>query len=201
MTAAMTASATDPRADAQRLFRQVMGRFATGVTVVTTRVGDETFGMTANAFMAGSLEPMLCLVSINHTAQMHGRLRLAGHYGVSFLSQEQQHLAAHFAGKRLERVIPDFELRGRPPSGTSKGRPPSGTSKGRTPILKRAVAAVTADVVDTAACGDHTLFIGSLTSLVLGDATPPLLFHGGRYARLDWRPSAVPGDVVPPEFW
>ena len=125
-----------------------MGRFATGVTVVTTRIGDETFGMTANAFMAGSLEPMLCVVSINQRAQMHGRLRQAGHYGVSFLSQEQQHLAAHFAGKPIEGLVPDFEL------------------AERTPILKRAVAAVTADVVNTAECGDHTLFIGRITGLI-----------------------------------
>jgi flavin reductase (DIM6/NTAB) family NADH-FMN oxidoreductase RutF len=178
----MTAIAsTDARADAQRSFRQVMGRFATGVTVVTTRIGDETFGMTANAFMAGSLDPMLCVVSINHTAQMHARLRTAGHFGVSFLSQEQQHLAAHFAGRRLERLAPDFELRG------------------RTPVLKRAAAAVSADVVDTASCGDHTLFIGSLTSLSLGEATRPLLFYAGRYARLDWR--APLDGVEPPEFW
>ncbi len=168
--------------DERRLFRQVMGRFATGVTVVTTRIGEETFGMTANAFMAGSLEPMLCVVSINRTAQMHGRLRLAGHYGVSFLSQEQQHLAAHFAGKRLDGLVPDFEL------------------NGRTPILKRAVAAVSADVVDTVDCGDHTLFIGSVNGLLLGDnATPPLLFFGARYARIDAR---APIDrAEPPEFW
>jgi flavin reductase (DIM6/NTAB) family NADH-FMN oxidoreductase RutF len=178
----MTAIASaDARVDAQRLFRQVMGRFATGVTVVTTQVGDETFGMTANAFMAGSLEPMLCVVSINQTAQMHARLRTAGHFGVSFLSQEQQHLAAHFAGKRLERVAPDFELRG------------------RTPILKRAAAAVTAGVIDTASCGDHTLFIGTIASLTLGETTRPLLFYGGRYARLDSR--APPDNVEPPEFW
>ena len=98
-------------ADRQRLFRQVMGRFATGVTVVTTRLGNETFGMTANAFMAGSLEPMLCVVSINHSAQMHARLRQAGHYGVSFLSQEQQHLAAQFAGKRIEGLAPELANR------------------------------------------------------------------------------------------
>jgi flavin reductase (DIM6/NTAB) family NADH-FMN oxidoreductase RutF len=177
----MTAIAIDARLAAQRRFRQVMGRFATGVTVVTTRVGDETFGMTANAFMAGSLEPMLCVVSINHAAQMHTRLRTAGHFGVSFLSQEQQHLAALFAGYRLERLIPDFELRG------------------RTPILKRAVAAVTADVVDTASCGDHTLFIGSVTSLASSEATLPLLFYGGRYARLDWRTPL--DDLEPPAFW
>jgi flavin reductase (DIM6/NTAB) family NADH-FMN oxidoreductase RutF len=167
--------------DPQRLFRQVTGRFATGVTVVTTSLDGATFGMTANAFMAGSLAPMLCVVSINHTAQMHARLQAAGHYGVSFLSQEQQHLAAHFAGKRLDGLLPDFEQRG------------------RTPILKRAVAAVTADIVTTADCGDHTLFVGSVTSLVMGEATRPLLFYGGRYARLDWR---APIDAAePPEFW
>ena len=172
---------TGPHAD-HRLFRQVMGRFATGVTVITTRYGEDTFGMTANAFMAGSLDPMLCVVSINHTAQMHGRLRSTGHFGVSFLSQEQQHLAGQFAGKRLDGVVPDFELRG------------------RTPILKRAIAAVTADVVDTAECGDHTLFVGSIKELILGDdAASPLLFFGGRYARIDAR--APIDQAEPPEFW
>jgi flavin reductase (DIM6/NTAB) family NADH-FMN oxidoreductase RutF len=133
---AIPLAAIDPRAARQRLFRQVTARFTTGVTVVTTRIGDETFGMTANAFMAGSLEPLLCVVSINRTAHMHGRLRLAGHYGVSFLSQEQQHLAAHFGGKRLVGgLVPDFEL------------------YGPTPVLKHAVAALTADIVDSAECG------------------------------------------------
>lgn len=189
----MTATAlarTDERAEAQRLFRQVMGLFATGVTVVTTRLHGETFGMTANAFMAGSLEPMLCVVSINHTAQMHGRLRAAGHYGVSFLTEDQQHVAAHFAGKGIAGLAPNFELRG------------------RTPILERAAAAVTADVIDTAECGDHTLFVGRITSLSAGDAAQPLLFYGGRYARLDCRATfGSPGSaaaldtVALPQFW
>ena len=171
----------DSLAEAQRRFRQVMSRFATGVTVVTTQLGDEIFGMTANAFMAGSLEPMLCVVSINHTAQMHARLKSAGHYGVSFLSQEQQHLAAHFAGKRLERVAPDFEYRG------------------QTPILKRAVGAVTAQVLETAECGDHTLFIGRVESLIVAEAARPLLYYGGRYVRVDPR-GPIDADE-PPEFW
>lgn len=180
----------DAHGEAQRLFRQVMGRFATGVTVVTTRIGDETFGMTANAFMAGSLEPMLCVVSINRTAQMHARLLTARHFGVSFLSQEQRHLAAHFSGKRLEPLVPEFELRG------------------RTPIVKRALAAVTADLVETARCGDHTLFMGWITALELGDVDKPLLFYGGRYGRLDSHAalqgprSGVPLDAdEAPAFW
>jgi len=170
----------DLQAEQQRLFRQVMGRFATGVTVVTTRTGAETFGMTANAFMAGSLEPMLCVVSINRAARMHARLIEAGHYGVSFLSQEQQHLAAHFAGKRFEGLAPEFDLRG------------------STPIVKRAVAAVTAAIIQTAECGDHTLFIGAVQELVMGAAARPLLFYNGRYGRLDTPPLE---DADPPEFW
>jgi flavin reductase len=180
MSALPALSTHDLLAHQQRLFRQVMGRFATGVTVVTTRIGTETFGMTANAFMAGSLEPMLCVVSINRTSRMHGRLLQAGHYGVSFLSQEQQHLAGHFAGKRLEGVAPDFELHG------------------HTPIIKRALGAVTADIVDTAESGDHTLFIGRIQELVMGTTARPLLFFGGRYGRLDIPPL---DEAEPPEFW
>jgi flavin reductase (DIM6/NTAB) family NADH-FMN oxidoreductase RutF len=178
---AAPAAVRDLRVEQQRLFRQVMGRFATGVTVVTTRIGDETFGMTANAFMAVSLEPRLCMVSINHTAQMHGRLLDARHYGVSFLTEVQQHFAAHFAGKRFHGLTPDFEL------------------VGRTPILKRSLAAVTADLAETLECGDHTLFVGRVNETIVHDAGRPLLFFGGRYARLDVR--APIDDVEPPEFW
>ena len=180
MSAAPTAVSSS-HAERQLLFRHVMGRFATGVTVVTTRVGEETFGMTANAFMAGSLEPMLCIVSINRKAQMHERLRQAGHYGVSFLTQEQQHFAAHFAGKRLHGLTPDFEVRG------------------RTPVLKRSLAAVTAEVAETVECGDHTLFLGRIDDLIVRDAARPLLFFGGRYARLDV--GAPIDDAELPEFW
>jgi flavin reductase (DIM6/NTAB) family NADH-FMN oxidoreductase RutF len=163
------------------MFRQVMGRFATGVTVVTTRLGDDVYGMTANAFMAGSLDPLLCVVSIKRTAAMHERLVAARHYGVSFLSLEQQHFAAHFAGRRIERLAPEFD------------------ALGRARILKRAVAAVAADVIDTADCGDHTLFIGRITDMALGAAERPLLFYGARYARLT-RFSQI-ADDEPPEFW
>lgn len=175
-----SASARPLEDDPQRLFRDVMARFATGVTVVTTRIGDENFGMTANAFMAGSLEPPLCVVSIRRAALMHGRLTTAGHYGISFLGERQRHFAAHFAGRPLERFTPEFELRG------------------RTPVLRRALATVTASVVDTADCGDHTLFIGAIDSLTRGADEPPLLFFAGRYGRLA-RSAAL--EPTPPGFW
>jgi flavin reductase (DIM6/NTAB) family NADH-FMN oxidoreductase RutF len=180
----MAATANSPdgvSTDTQRVFRQVMGRFATGVTVITTSVAGETFGMTANAFMAGSLEPPLCVVSIGRSAQMHGRLQVAGHFGVSFLSQEQQHFAAHFAGRRIEKLTPAFELHG------------------RTPVLKRAVASITAEIEQSADCGDHTLFIGRITSMTAADTARPLLFYAGRYAQIDWRNPIE--HVEPPQFW
>lgn len=169
------------RSDTQRLFRHVMGRFATGVTVVTTRIGADVYGMTANAFMAGSLEPLLCVVSISRSAAMHARLLAAGHYGVSFLSVEQSHFAAHFAGKRLEHFAPEFD------------------ALGSVPILKRSLAAVAADILDAADCGDHTLFIGRIIDLTVGASERPLLYYGGRYGRLA-RFSQTAGDE-PPEFW
>jgi flavin reductase (DIM6/NTAB) family NADH-FMN oxidoreductase RutF len=178
---AAAAAVSNSQAERQLLFRQVMGRFATGVTVVTTRVGDETFGMTANAFMAGSLEPMLSVVSINRTAQMHGRLRQAGHYGVSFLTEVQQHFAAHFAGKRLHGLTPDFEV------------------CAGTPILKRSLAAVTAEIVEAVECGDHTLFVGRIKDLIVREGARPLLFFGGRYGRVDV--GAPLDDADQPEFW
>jgi flavin reductase (DIM6/NTAB) family NADH-FMN oxidoreductase RutF len=178
LTEARAATPHDPAS--RQLFRQVMGRFATGVTVVTTTGSNQIYGMTANAFMAGSLDPMLCVISINRTAQMHERLLRAGHFGVSFLSEWQQHLSAHFAGQRLGAIGPEF------------------TYRGLTPILARAVAAVTADVVDTTECGDHTLFIGQINHMETAVGRP-LLFYRGRYARIDLSNSIEEAD--PPEFW
>jgi flavin reductase (DIM6/NTAB) family NADH-FMN oxidoreductase RutF len=163
-----------------QLFRQVMGRFATGVSVITTTVDDQVYGMTANAFMAGSLDPMLCVISINRSAQMHERLVRSGQFGVSFLSEWQQHLSAHFGGRQLEKLRPEF------------------TFLGTTPVLTRAIASLAASVVSTAACGDHTLFIGRLTHMETAPGRP-LLYYGGRYARVD--SSNGSESVDPPEFW
>jgi flavin reductase (DIM6/NTAB) family NADH-FMN oxidoreductase RutF len=146
-----------------QLFRTVMGRFATGVTVVTTSLDGEVFGMTANAFMAGSLAPPLCVVSIARAARMHSRLHAAGFFGVSFLSHEQRPLSDHFAGRSILRAPPEFG------------------HLGRTPFVAGAVGAVSAEIVDIAECGDHTLFIGRILDMQADD-DEPLLFYGGRYA-------------------
>jgi flavin reductase len=169
------ASAIDPK-----LYRSIMGRFATGITVITTEAGGEPHGMTANAFMAGSLEPPLCVISVRKEARLHDYVSSCGRYGVSFLTEEQQHLSDHFAGRRLPGVAPEF------------------VDVDGLPVLHRALAVIVADVVDTADCGDHTLFIGRI-SRMQASSGPPLLFYSGRYARID---NSDPIErISPPTFW
>ena len=96
---------------AAREFRQVMGRFATGVTVVTTVEKETVHGMTANGFLSVSLRPPLVLVSLGR-CRMNEMLPRSGRYGVSVLSHEQRHFAAHFAAQKAS-----------PSSPSSPGRP------------------------------------------------------------------------------
>jgi flavin reductase (DIM6/NTAB) family NADH-FMN oxidoreductase RutF len=148
------------------LFRKVMSRFATGVTVVTTEIRGEIFGMTANAFMAGSLSPPLCVISVGRRAKMHARLAASRKFGVSFLSEQQAPVAQHFAGRAVAPVEPAFR------------------QLGAVPVLAGSAGVVAADVVGTAECGDHTIFMGRIVELAVEDHSP-LLFYAGVYAALD----------------
>ena len=104
------------------MFRQTLGRFASGVTVITAADGDERRGMTASAFVSVSLTPPLILVSVDHRAQMHALLSRpeVGRFGVSVLSAAQRHLSDHFAGRPgPEEAVPWFTHEGLPLIGGS----------------------------------------------------------------------------------
>ena len=150
---------TDPHA-----FRDTLGRFASGVTVVTTVVSGEVHGMTANAFVSVSLNPPLILVSVDNRAKMFDLLGESGRYGVSILSKEQEVFSNHFAGW-VQEVEPEF------------------TWQLETPLLKGAVAHIVADVKDVHPAGDHTLFVGEVQHLDAFDGEP-LLYFTGKYGRL-----------------
>src|SRR3972149_8399468 len=85
-------------------FRRVMGQFATGVTVVTTRLGNEVHGLTANAICSVSLEPLLVLVCGDHAADTHPMLEKSGVFAVNILSHEQEDLSRLFAGPTEEKA-------------------------------------------------------------------------------------------------
>src|SRR2546427_6564874 len=95
-----------------RAFRNALGRFATGVTVVTTAVADGVHGMTANAFTSVSLDPPLVLISVGKQARMHAHILQTTRFGVSVLSQDQVAVAWSFAGRPQEGPQPVFQWRG-----------------------------------------------------------------------------------------
>ena len=141
--------------------RQVMGRFATGVTVVTTIEKDTIHGMTANGFLSVSLRPPLVLVSLGR-CRMNEMLPRTGRYGISVLAQDQDHFAAHFAAQRPSPVNPQFVWR--------EGLP----------LLDGALAHVACRIVDAHRAGDHVLWIGEVEHLYHRDGEP-LLFYTGRF--------------------
>ena len=147
-------------------FRKTLGMFATGVTVLTTRVGEQVHGMTANAFMSVSLRPPLVLISIDRRARLGAMLHEGTRFGVSVLEAKQTGLSDRFAG-RVADDVPDaaFEV------------------VADTPLVEGALAHLVARVVRSYWGGDHSLFLGQVEFARYG-AGRPLLFHGGRYERL-----------------
>lgn len=162
------------------LFRRVMGAFPTGVTVIAAQDGEQIRGMTANAFMSGSLEPPLCIVSIARRAQMHDVMDSARHFGVSILSESQEAMSDHFAGRPNPDLRIEFDL------------------SRAAPILREACGHIVAETVARHDCGDHTLFIGHILEM-RDEGRAPLVYHGGKYASLVYPEKPAPYPVI--DFW
>ena len=161
-------------------FRRTLGMFATGVTVLTTRVAEQVHGMTANAFMSVSLLPPLVLISIDRRARMGALLHEGTRFGVSVLEARQTGLSDRFAGRISEDVPePTFEV------------------VHETPLVEGALAHLIARVVRSYWGGDHSLFLGQVEFARYGEGRP-LLFHGGRYERLTEDPRVF--SLLPPEL-
>src|SRR5579863_10395314 len=81
----------------QAEFREAMGSFATGVTVITVDYEGEVHGMTANAFSSVSLDPLLVLVCVDHRARTHAHLHARKRFGVNVLADDQQVVSEYYA--------------------------------------------------------------------------------------------------------
>ena len=152
-----------------RDFRTALGRFGSGVTIITAHHEDHTHGMTANAFVSVSLDPPLVLVSLDNRSHMHQILPRAGRYGVSVLAEHQEELSNHFAGKTVAGLEPAFTMRD------------------GIPLLDRALAHFIVAVTEVHPAGDHTLYLGRVEHLAWRDGQP-LLFYAGRYQQLRAHP-------------
>ena len=151
-------------------FRSVLGRFASGITVVTTRYGEQRDGgMTVRAFCSVSLEPPLVQICVDRSSSIHGALKSASRYGVSILAAEQEALSRRFATAESTRRFDGIGYR----------RGESGVV-----LLDDALAHLECRIVASHEVGDHTMFVGEVESAT-ARSVRPLLYYRGGYAQLE----------------
>ena len=153
--------------DSQAL-RQIMGHFATGVTVITTKDRAGTpFGLTANAFTSLSLNPPLVLICIDKAVQCYPCFEESKLFAVNLLSEEQEEISRRFATKGIEKF-----------AGIKWHPSESGIA-----LLDGAMGHIECKVVHSYDGGDHTIYVGEITDAAAsGDR--PLIFFKGKYYRL-----------------
>ena len=149
-------------------FRRTLGRFATGVTVITARGRDgEPLGMTISSFNSVSLDPPLILWSLSLQSPNLEAFRNASHYAVNVLASGQQALSDRFASRRSDRFA---DL-------------PRHVGQAGVPLLDACCAWFECSHEAHYAGGDHLIFVGRVEHFAQGEAAP-LIFHNGCYARL-----------------
>ena len=152
----MTQQQTDTRA-----LRNALGRFATGVAIVTAIDPDgQPIGLTVNSFSAVSLEPALVLWCLDNNSHNLGCFRSASHHAINILSVDQEELSNRFAGLQWQ------------------------AGAGGAPLFNGCCA--TFEVANEAihAAGDHTIFVSRVEKFSEITDLAPLLFHAGQYAKL-----------------
>jgi flavin reductase len=150
-------------------FRQAMGCFATGVTIITLDLDGEVHGMTANAFASVSLDPLLVLVCVDHNTRTHAHLHAKKRFGINVLSEEQRAISEYYA--RPVRTHEHAEEE----AGARFDRTQHGT-----PMLHGALAYLECRLHSAQEAGDHTIFIAEVEDGVVREGEP-LLFFRGKY--------------------
>ena len=166
----MTTPPPEPTSDA---FRQAMGRFATGVVVMTAVVDGVDHAMTANAVTSVSLDPLLLLVCVEREARFHDAIMATGTWGLNILHASSRGTADWLA------------TRGRPLHGQLDRIPVHRGAWTAVPLLDDALATIECQTVNTYPGGDHTIVVGQVLSVDIidhpGDA---LLYYRGRFGTL-----------------
>ena len=171
LPAAREETGEDSMPDAQT-FRQAWGKFATGVSVITTvESDDEIHGMTANGITSVSLDPLLALVCAGHTTASYPLIKESGRFAINILSEEQQAVAEYYAR-------PTDQKTGDVPASFSR------TAQGAA-TLDGSIAYMDCRVVNEYVAGDHTIFIGEVEEIHIdSDGDRPLLYFEGKFNRL-----------------
>ncbi len=152
-------------------FRQVLSRFATGVTIVTVKNKEGIHGLTVNAFTSVSLEPLLILICIQKNGVSHDALSESEHFVVNILSEQQKDLADRFANvnlsstERFQNLAYQLNARG-------------------IPILSGVLGYLECRIVNELDGGDHTIYLGEVERAEVSEEKKPLLFYNSQYYQL-----------------
>lgn len=156
--------------DARR-YRDVVGSFPSGVTIITTQGADGPVGFTCQSFYSVSIDPPLVSFSIARTSRSLAAVRAHGRVVINFLSAKQQHLSAQFAR-----------------SGTDKWQGVSWhpAAENGVPVIDDVTGWVAGDIEREIEAGDHLIFLVRVTSLHTAPEVEPLVFHRGSYRELEY---------------
>lgn len=149
-------------------FRETLSRFASGVTVVTTK--DErghNHGLTVSAFCSVSMDPPLVLVCIQKSTGSHHAFEESGVFVVNLLAEDQQQLSNHFASRSDDKFAGvDYE---------------EGIES--VPVLKNCLASLECRLKNTFDGGDHSIFVGEVEKSTVAESLP-LTYYRGKYRRI-----------------
>ncbi|OCA81296.1 flavin reductase family protein [Pseudobacillus wudalianchiensis] len=150
------------KAEQQTLFKEVMGNYPTGVTIVTGVTDDGTpVGLTVNSFASVSLDPLMVLWSIDHGVSTIKAFTEGGKFAVHVLAGEQQELCKTFATKGVDRFSQcKWEM-----------------SENGLPIIDGAFGVFECETFKAIEAGDHTVLIGNVTNIRLDKEKDPMLYH------------------------
>lgn len=159
--------------------RNVLGHFATGLTIITAATPNGPVGFTCQSFASLSLDPALVTFSPARTSSTWPLLRAAGRFTINILPAEHQHLSSQFARSGTDKF-----------AGVGYTASPLGN-----PVLDQALAWVDCELHQEYDGGDHTIVVGSVQTLEARAGAEPLLFYKGAYARVQ-PASALVGAVA-----
>ncbi len=161
---AETADVPPPVVD-PRVMRDVLGHFASGVTVVTAMGPEGPIGFTCQSFSSLSLDPPLVVFCPSRTSTTWPRLREAGRFCINVLAEDQSELSGQFARSGTDKY-----------AGVAWAPSPLGS-----PMLDGVVAWIDSEVVAEHEGGDHTIVVGRVLDLGADPTRSPLVFHRGGY--------------------
>jgi flavin reductase (DIM6/NTAB) family NADH-FMN oxidoreductase RutF len=148
-------------------FRAALGRFCSGVTVITVETGNgDVHGMTANSFCSVSLRPPLILVCVDHLAETYLHVRERRRFGVSILREDQEALSEFFADPE------------RNPDAAKRLSVQYRQMKRGTPVVVGTLANLDCEVTQSHAAGDHTIFVAEVHEIAVFEGLPLLYFRG-----------------------